>query len=203
MSPSKKGNSKKREICLTTIDLIAERKLSRVSMRQIAIAMGMSLGNLHYHYPSKAILIEDVDAIIVEFWEKSRKNVIQNTELTAPQILRQIFEDQKTVLNRQPHYILVIRDLWVEGTKTDRIQAQLNQGYDNWRTDLESIIQKGVEEGDFAPGSSAMLPNVFISLFEGLAGHYFMDPEKFDVDSYIEQSLDAMMKLLNVSESSS
>jgi AcrR family transcriptional regulator len=193
---SKPITAKKREICLTTIDLIAEHKLSEVSMRKIAAAMGMSLGNLNYHYPSKAFLIEDVDALILEFWDNDRKSVLQNSELTAPQMLRHLLENQKTVLIQQPNYVLVIRDLWVEGTKTDRILAQLNQGFDNWRADIESIIQKGVEEGDFSPDSSTALPNILISLIEGLAGHYFLNPEEFDVDGFIDQSWHAVMVLL-------
>ena len=44
----------------TARELFNERGYRAVSMRNIADALGISVGNLTYHYPHKALLMEDI-----------------------------------------------------------------------------------------------------------------------------------------------
>ncbi|WP_255405206.1 TetR/AcrR family transcriptional regulator [Tenacibaculum sp. MAR_2010_89] len=48
----------KNKIKLTAIELFNQQGISTVSMKQIADAIGISAGNLRYHYKDKASLLE-------------------------------------------------------------------------------------------------------------------------------------------------
>lgn len=69
----------KEEILIKSISLFFEKGYNNTSMRQIATACNITVGNLNYHYPKKEDLIMDYHNTLMETFTEGLKNQLSHT----------------------------------------------------------------------------------------------------------------------------
>ena len=112
-----KGQERILQILEAARDILIDNGYAGLSMRKIATAAGITIGNLHYYYPSKKDLISDLLDHVIQGYLGEFENVrVQAGE--SP-------EDQFIALIK-----LIIGDLSVKATPTTVVKSIVRYGVD-------------------------------------------------------------------------
>lgn len=190
------GNEVERVILDATLQTISQHKISGTRMRQIAEKAGMSQGNLHYYFPTKADLFVALLDDMLETFASERQCDLQDPQLSAAQKLRRIFEQKKTFILQRIEFMDAYYDFWVQATKAPHIRAKMQEAYNIWRRDVRAVIDEGVTAGQFSSTGAELAESLIVSLMEGAALQHIIDPVVFNLDDYFRSALDAVLRRL-------
>jgi AcrR family transcriptional regulator len=152
------------------------------SMREIAIAVGMTQQGLRHHFPSKEALLEAVlrrrDDTSVEHYT--------SLGLSAADTLRAVVQDN---LGR-PGLVQMTAVLAAEATNTDHPAHQFFvEHFEAARDVFARLIRRGQKAGEFRDDLPATeLATLVLALFEGLQIQWLTDPD-FDLEKSFESAL--------------
>lgn len=119
--------------------LFMEEGHSKLTMRRIAKAAGMSPGNLSYYYPTRADLLADllqyvIDGYIRQF-ETLRDEASDDADEQFRAVLVFVFNDLGT-----RETTLFFPELWVLANRDDWIAQQMEKMYAQYRAILVDVI---------------------------------------------------------------
>lgn len=104
MSQQQKEMSTKDRIVKTAIKLFNSKGFKVVSLNEIASNLGMSRGNLTYHFPDKNILLEEIST---EMWSKIKEARLKSRNLPSFQNLH---EEVQRYYKFQKEYAFIFLD---------------------------------------------------------------------------------------------
>lgn len=118
--------------------LFMEEGHSKLTMRRIAKAAGMSPGNLSYYYPTRADLLADllqhvIDGYISQF--QTLRGASDDAEEQFRAVLGFVFDDLAT-----RETTLFFPELWVLANRDDWIAQQMEKMYAQYRAILVDVI---------------------------------------------------------------
>ena len=161
--------SNRARILDTTARLIKERGISGISLADIAAAVNMSKGTLHYYYPSKSELIFDIaEQSMNHMTQKIFRWVDKSRQASSPEdILKVVLEAILKARSRgQIHLYLIMEAFGDEG-----LRKRFCDEYTKWlamiRTGLDSILPAGK---DTALLAQAVLIAIYGLLLGSLLG---------------------------------
>jgi TetR/AcrR family transcriptional regulator len=182
----KQPTNQKEAILEATLRTVAECKLSGTRMRQIAKYAGMSQGNLHYYFPAKQSLITSLLDYMLAFSVAGRAEQLHSEHLSSHQKLQLFLDEKELALRERQDYMLAFYDLWVEATKTPEIREKMIEQYSVWRSDIHEVVQEGVRRGFFDAKAAEHAPGLLVSIMEGAALQFLIDPEVFDLHGHFQ-----------------
>ena len=160
----------------TTSRLIKERGLSAISLADIAAAVKMSKGTLHYYYPSKSELIFDIaERSMSHMTQKIFGWVEKSREATSPEdILKIVFDTiLKSRSRGQIHLYLILEALTDEALRK-RFCAEYVKWLGIIRLGLDSILPPGRD--------TALLAQILLTSIYGLLVRCFLGAPKPPLD---------------------
>lgn len=133
------AGSRKAQFLEVARKLMVEEGLSAVTMRRIAREAGISPGNLHYHFPSHDLLLEELFDSILEPY------------LNMFEVLKaESRDDPMTALKAVLEYVLddlghkettmFFPELWVLANRDDKAAQQMRKLYDTYMDVLIGLI---------------------------------------------------------------
>ena len=102
----------------TALKLFNDFGLSKVTLRTVAKEMGISQGNLNYHFKKRQDIIEVLYFQLVEMMDAEMKNMVNSQS-----VLQMIFESSKISMNCLYEYRFFMRDLYLVMKENDRINS--------------------------------------------------------------------------------
>ena len=156
----------------TTARLIKERGLSAISLADIASAVHMSKGTLHYYYPSKSELIFDIaEQSMNHMTQKIFRWVDKSREATSPEdILKIVFDTILKARSRgQIHLYLILEALTDEALRK-RFCDEYAKWLDIIKSGLDSILPPGRD--------TALLSQIILTTIYGLIVRSFLGASK-------------------------
>lgn len=135
----------KNTIQITAIDLFNERGLSIVSMKQIADEIGMSAGNLRYHYKSKSDLLT---AIYEQMHEESALYILPNNEYITLYHFEKIVSD---FYHFQMRYSFYFKDLTFIAREYPKVKLKHEGSILIRFNESKKLIQYYIETGRMLP----------------------------------------------------
>lgn len=148
----KRPNAAKRKLELVefAFQLIAEKGLEGLRTRDVAIAAGIDTGTLHYHFPSKELLIQ---AVVDRMAKDFRRNRVARA--TAPknalEELRNEIFDAAARIRKSPEQLRVFMELTVRASRDKAIAAILGRMRVGWTAHLAALVARGIEQKLFRP----------------------------------------------------
>lgn len=183
MAAPRKDNVK--ELILNAAETLLEhKKISDISLSEIALTAGISKGTLYYHYKSKNLVLCDLtDRYLEEQWNDL--------------ILWTADESKDTSLNRLVKYVLE-RDI---STVSMRLHffydamlgnEEIRQKLLSWYSRFADLIGWKLGERTKEQISPAYLSWLLLLLSDGLFIHQTLDNTQLDVQIFIEQTAEYM-----------
>ena len=139
---------RKTELVEIAYRLIAQNGLEGFRIRQVAAEAGIDNGTLHYHFPTKDVLILGVVDYLMEDLKNNRA-VSKGAEPTALDELRMEFEDIRLRLRRTPEQFLVLSDLAVRSWRDPVVAKMFRKLDDGWHAHLTALLERGIQQGIF------------------------------------------------------
>jgi|SRR5215216_1246413 len=136
------------ELVQAAFDLIAERGLEELRTRDIAAKVGINISTLHYYFDTKESLIAAVVDHMTELFRTVRAPLADGA--TALEELRQLFATQLYRRRQQPGLEVVVQEMMLRARRDEKVRARLELMLLGWNAYVESVIMRGVREGDFA-----------------------------------------------------
>lgn len=95
-----KGRARVVEILEAALDILLDKGYRAISIRRIAEACGITVGNVTYYYPTKAALIKDLLDSVVESYMDIFNHIQEDPLLTAEEkfieVVRTVLQDIQT-----------------------------------------------------------------------------------------------------------
>lgn len=148
----------KSEILSTARELFNERGYNAVSMRDIAEALGISVGNLTYHYKRKEELME---AVVEEQYSRYRRTPPPENLQQMNAFFTKILSHQKKNAYYFQHYqqLAQISPRIHEGQ-----QSIVSDFYDSLRNSIEKFRQEGLCKAEQFPDQTELLMDALVSV---------------------------------------
>ena len=139
----------------------------QTGVRDIAKSAGVSLGNLYNHFSGKHDVLAEIAALERSELEPFREMLAERA--SAPEILDRFIAAYATYLAAPENVILTI-EITSEAIRKPDIGALFLANRMVLVAALESVIQRGIAEGDFRAGSDPhQVSQLIIELIDGSA----------------------------------
>jgi len=187
--PGRKAPEEQRrlEILKAAYRVAARERLTGLTAQAVAAEAGVSKGLVFFHFQNR-------DGLLVALLEWLLEITLVGPEMAdalegqgaAERMLSAIRRDVEA-LPRQRERVALFFDYWVMGTRHPRIETAirgaLNRYRDAFRPLAEAVV--AAEPERFGRTGAEGLAGVAAGFIEGCALQVVMDPERFDVDSYM------------------
>jgi AcrR family transcriptional regulator len=166
-----RGRDGHAQILRAALDLLVEQGYRAMSMRRVADACGMKLGNLTYYFPTKEDLVRELLDAVISSYEIEFDAIVHETGVSAEDRLAEvcvlILEDICTKKTTR-----IFPELWALSNHDPFVLERVQEMYTRARVALEEIIG---EINPALPSDERAILALFISgSMEGMtmfAGH--------------------------------
>jgi AcrR family transcriptional regulator len=145
--------------------IFAEQGYDHATVEEISLAAGHSKGAYYFHFDSK----EDTFLELLSLWiddQTRRLHAFESARGPAAVALLETLESLLRYNDRDPHWRLLVPEIWAQSHRNAKVQKALKAAYTRWIDLLESVFEKADREGLV---SLAVRPDVAASLV--LAAH--------------------------------
>lgn len=142
------GDDRRLAIAAAARTIIVEKGLEGLRTRDIAARVGINIATLHYHVPSKEVLIALVAASIrADFRDQALRHPRDGK--TGLEQLRMEFDDFRETRREMPDLIIILTEL-VERARRDAAVAEIVLPMHRfWRNQFADIFRLGITDGSF------------------------------------------------------
>lgn len=134
-----KGHETREAIIRAALTLLVEEGGKAMSMRRVAAACGMKLGNLTYHFASREDLVRDLLDAVIRAYEIVFDAIVHRPEHSPEEQLAEIcgliLEDIRTKKTTR-----VFPELWAMSNHDPFVLERLQEGYARARAPLVEIV---------------------------------------------------------------
>jgi AcrR family transcriptional regulator len=146
---SERGDERRHEIVSAAFELIAEKGFEGFRIRDVADWVGINNATLHYYFKTKEILIEAVVRRIVQELVSTHDPVRSQALETPLDELQAHLADIRYQIQHTPQRFIVLSELLLRAHREPAIYAILTKTDADWKTFLDDILKRGVEQGTF------------------------------------------------------
>ena len=194
MKKKERAEKTKANIIEAAYRTVAERSISGASMGLISQGADVSKPLLHYHFKTKAALLEQVlEFVLAKLLEIPMENV--SKKFGSMEELQAIFQRYRRTMTTEPELLVVFFDFWVHSVKSGSMRKIIVRRFDGFRGYLSQVVSEGIEKGEFGAEKSHMIPPLMLSLLEGASLQLISDPEAFNFDLYQFMALEMIASL--------
>ena len=143
-----KITSRKEEIIDVASQLFKEKGYSAVSVRDIALAMGMKAASLYNHIESKQEILSSLILELARDFTSGMAGVL-NTEISPLQKIEKIIELHIDITVNNSEALAALNNDWMhlEGEDLDNFISMREEYEENFR----KIIKQGIKTGEIQP----------------------------------------------------
>jgi TetR/AcrR family transcriptional regulator, repressor for uid operon len=186
--PNDKSGVRRESILNAAQNVFASKGFEVATMQDVAIACGMSAGNLYRYFPSKSAIVSglverDMAQMALRFAElaKSPDQVESFEKLGRTHIRDECARNAKLTL-----------EIWAAASRRPELRDLCKKMEDAINADLELFIQRIIAEGRVAPSVDPKLVcNILMLMVQGMFRDAALNP-----DASIERSLDILFATL-------
>jgi len=133
------AGTRKNQIVEVAKNLMIDEGLSALTMRRVARELSMSPGNLHYHFPNYALMLEALlDAVLEPYLTRfhALKAEAQGNPVAAlTAVIEYVLDD---LANKET--TMFFPELWVLANRDDKAEQQMGKLYDAYMDVLIELI---------------------------------------------------------------
>jgi len=176
IAPSQKAKARRRELVGITHRLIAAKGLEGLRTRDVADAASTDTGTLHYHFPSKELLVQAVVERLGEDFRANRAARAHAATNAFAELRNEVF-DVVSRVHDSPQDLMVMMDFIVRASRDPAVAEILGRTRRAWKAELLGLFRRGIAQGVFR---ADVEPEIAASLLQaqlvGLALAGLADP---------------------------
>lgn len=180
-------------ILQAAFDAFAEHGYDGTSMDDIVQRSGLSKGTLYWHFTNKHDLFVGTLTWAMQNLDETFVAIMQQTERPVVDRLREAFLLATDVFISDPRWTrLVASAIFLSAQRGEARQALLEM-YEQYIAMVDTVLQQGVERGEFHPMDTRKVAIALMAGGDGIAFHSLLDPP-WEVTPIMEAFIHAVLK---------
>ena len=186
MSPKQDLTVERREQILNAAEKVFNRLgFNKARMDDIVVESGLSKGALYWYYKSKnAIILALLDRVFVG--EIAQFEKLVDAEGSASERLEQLMRAMAQEMASLKRLMPLMFEFVALAARQKSVRETLGGYYRRYHRIISEIIRQGIDSGEFGDIDADEVALAFITLGEGLAMLWFIDPDWVDWDDVHE-----------------
>ncbi len=203
-----KQDERRREILAASLQTFSDKGYDKTSMADIVRVTGLSKGTLYWYFKNKQELyLALMEFVIDQFFEEFDGMFEASQAQTPWEALSQMFRAIDDLLSRDPKIGSLTLDFMLQGLHYPEFQAKYGQYYARYIEVLSTIIQRGIDSGEFRPVDARAAAATLIALGDGimlqaLVRDYITLDWEWQISKILQETEKLFMKGLLKEESS-
>lgn len=166
------------------VKAFARNGLKGTSMQDIVKESGLSKGAIYWYFKSKDELIMELMNTFFSTGMDEFKEILDSPAPASVQIggfLDLVVSEMKKMMHIRP----VIQELYVLALRDRTVKKITKKEFETYHTMLESIIRKGIRQGEFRNVEPHQMANSILSLIEGTIVIWSIGVRDIDVEQQV------------------
>ncbi len=181
--------------------VFARRGFSDARMDDVAEEAGVSKGGLYLHFPSKDALFDGLVGYVVGL-ETRKLAAAKEAEGPVADRLAGFFHEYAKDLLAMARFYPIIMEVYARAFRHAALRKILQRYVDLYVSELSALIREGIDRGEFRDVDAEQVAIQMISLLEGLALLWGVDPEFVPLPEAADQGVRLMLDGLLVQQPS-
>jgi AcrR family transcriptional regulator len=178
--PEGAESSKVRRILDAAASVFARRGFNEARMDDVAQEAGVSKGGLYLHFPSKDALFEGLVGYLVGM-ETRRLHAAKDAAGPVADRLAGFFHGYAMDLLAWARFYPLIMEVYSRSFRHASVRRVMQTYIDMYVRELAELIREGIDSGEFRDVDPEQVALQLISLLEGLALVWGVDPERIRI----------------------
>ncbi len=195
-SKGRRGPSTEERILDAALDIIQEKTIGGLRMRQIAEKADVFQSNIQYYFISKKDLLLAVQKKVLNHYREIRQHSISLLKAESQLSLEDhlgVFINQKIyTIQKEKKYDIAELDFWNQSRLEPDMHREFCRSYESWRQEIRDMI--GIFAPDMPLLKQNLLSGIAISLLEGATVQFLADKQAFDLDLYFAYCKEILIK---------
>jgi AcrR family transcriptional regulator len=193
---------RREQIVRATIRCLAREGYTRLTMKKVARAAGVSQGILHYYFTDKRAMLAATLTTVSRDLDR-RVAAAQSRATRDPAArLRALVRACLEVAVRRPEFWVVFLEFWGEMVHDRRLREVNAEVYTRTRKLIGRLIADGVRTGHFRAVDPERAAGVVLGLVDGVSLQLTFDPRAFSVAEAARLCDDALARYLHKEDDS-
>lgn len=177
------------------LEIIQEKTIGGLRIRQVADRAHMFQSNIHYYYGSKNELLLAVQKKVLSRYQEIRNQYwnASGEKASSLEDYLDIFIRQKAItILEEEKYDIAELDFWNQSRLEPEMHQEFCHSYENWRQEIRTMLHQFVPQ--MSCEKQSLLSAVTVSLLEGATIQYLADKQAFDLPAYFRYCKEILMK---------
>lgn len=191
---SQKNEQRKQQIIEAAVSVLKEKGVAASSMNDFIKASGLSKGGVYHHFRSK----EDLLIGVLNYFFEQHVSDVANADigsLSAYEQIHHLLTEREEMLERVGELAQLMMDFHAHASTIQSIRDQFHFQYCHFQDLLASIIQAGIDNGEFRDNVNAKaIATGIMGVFDGICTAKTIAPDRIHFPSYAVESALAMVE---------
>jgi AcrR family transcriptional regulator len=169
------SEERQKQILEAAIAEFAQHGFHETRMEDIARASGLSKGAVYIYFKSKDAIIGALLRTLFAWELRGARNIVdgEGTATARLQALTHMFADE---LDRMVVAMPILMEFYAVAFRQSTVREHLGQMYEEFRAPLATLVQQGIECGEFRAVDADDVALTWIALTEGLTLLWVVNP---------------------------
>jgi len=174
---------KKQQIVQAAIKVFAEKGLEKGKIADIARKADIGKGTVYEYFSSKDDIFSAIENYVVQGMLQDLDQFIK-IDLPPREKLKHIIDRSMEAFLSMGESLLIVTELWAQSARGlwhGSSEMAIRGMYDSYRNTIISILEAGIDSGDFRPMDRDGVATLLLAFMDGLIWQYMImnDPEAF------------------------
>jgi len=190
---------RKSQILDAAMETFTEKGFHKTRMSDIADTSGLSKGSLYWYFDSKDALISKLIDRVFEFEIKDLTALLSDDRSAEERIYIYTERGGQDIV-KMLKWMPLIYDFLALAFRQYTIKTAIQGYYKKNLGLLVTLIQQGIDAGEFIPGSALQAAYAIGAIIEGTIMLWLYDPDQIDIQAHIRSSTELLLRGLKTSE---
>lgn len=177
------------------VKAFARNGLKGTSVEDIVQESGLSKGAIYWYFKSKDELIMELMNTFFNSGTARLQSIVDSPGPASGQ-LRTFLDFTVAEMNKMVRFRPVIQELYVLALRDKTIKRITRNEFEAYHKMLESIIQKGIDRGEFKHVEPHQVANSIISLIEGTVLIWSIGIKDIDVEQQVVNGVNFLISAI-------
>jgi AcrR family transcriptional regulator len=169
------SEERQKQILEAAIAEFAQHGFHETRMEDIARASGLSKGAVYIYFKSKDAIIGALLRTLFAWELRGARNIVDSEGTATARLLAiaSMFADE---LDRMVVAMPILMEFYAVAFRQPVVREHLGQMYEEFRAPLATLVQQGIERGEFRVVEPDDVASTWIALIEGLTLLWVVNP---------------------------
>jgi AcrR family transcriptional regulator len=191
------SEARKNQILDAAMTVFARLGFHEARMDDIVQEAGLSKGTLYWYFKSKEDIIIAISQRLFSM-DIEQVEAVLGSEGTVSERLLRLMRTRAEGLRELSELVAILFEFYAAALRKEEMRQQIKSYFQGFHELLVTLIQQGIDRGEFRPIDAEEAAVALDSLFEGLVIRWLIDPQPAQWEALTEGSMQMFLQGLRL-----